>query len=211
MKIKNIDILWLGHDGFLIENNKKIYIDPYKISDGLPKADILLITHSHYDHCSLDDIKKVISPETIVIAPPDCQSNIARFKVKQLIPLTPYKSVDIEGIKIEGFPAYNTNKPFHPKENEWLGYIINIDNTRIYHAGDTDFIPEMRELKNIDIALLPISGVYVMDPREAAMAVKVINPEIVIPMHYGSIVGGNKEKQEFMELVKDKVVIPDKL
>ncbi|MCD6590072.1 MBL fold metallo-hydrolase [Candidatus Woesearchaeota archaeon] len=206
-------IYWLGHAGFLIKSNMNIYIDPFKIREGLPEADILLITHSHYDHCSIEDIQKIASPNTIVVCPPDCQSNIARLKVKEMIPLTPGKTVEIEGIKITGFPAYNTNKPFHPKENEWLGYIIEIEGIRIYHAGDTDLIPEMNQLKGkIDIALLPVSGTYVMNAEEAARAVEIIQPRKAVAMHYGSIVGDIHDKERFEQLIgQERVLTLEKL
>lgn len=206
-------IFWLGHAGFLIKDDKNIYIDPYKISNGLPKADIILITHSHFDHCSIDDLEKIVKNDTIVIAPPDCQSRVTKLKIKEVVPIHPGKSVEIGNINIKAVPAYNTNKSFHPKENEWVGYVIEIKGIRIYHAGDTDFIPEMKELGDIDIALLPVSGTYVMDPEEAARATEIINPKMVIPMHYGTIIGGEAERDKFIELVKEKVktFIPEKI
>ncbi len=195
-------IYWLKHAGFLLRNDLNIYIDPFHIREGLPKADIVLITHSHYDHCSIEDLKRIVDHNTIIIAPPDCQSNLARIKIKEVIPVEPFQKLRIRDIEIETIPAYNVDKPFHPKDNGWVGYIIKVDGKTIYHAGDTDLIREMESLRNkIDLALLPVSGVYVMNPREAFRAFQLINPKKVFPMHYGEIVGGEKEKNEFIELV----------
>ncbi|HQI39329.1 MAG TPA: MBL fold metallo-hydrolase, partial [Spirochaetota bacterium] len=177
-------IHWLGHDTFKIVKDVVIYTDPFKIKNK-DNADIILITHEHFDHCSPDDIKKLQTNDTVIIAPKDCIAKLSG-NVKAI---TPGKSITVKGITIEAIPAYNTNKQFHPRSNQWAGYIITIDTMRIYMAGDTDYIPEMKSLKNISIALLPVSGVYVMTADEAAQAALTIQPAVAIPMHYGSIVG----------------------
>ncbi len=209
------NIYWLGHAGFLIKYaGKNIYFDPFRLDKlnvrEFPKADIVLISHSHYDHCSLEDLQKIVNEESIIVCPADCQSSVARLKIKEMIPVSPGKELDVEGIKIYAVPAYNINKHFHPKENEWVGYIVDFGGTTLYHAGDTDYIPEMENFSNIttiDIALLPVSGTYVMTAQEAAEAFKAIKAKVAVPMHYGEIVGDEKDKETFIQLVGgDKVI-----
>jgi len=204
MQYKNIEIKWLGHSGFLIQHDKiNIFIDPFKIGNISEKADLILITHSHYDHCSVEDIKKIIKKETIVIGPADILSQTRQvgdvnFKIAE-----PGKSLDFKEIKINSVPAYNTNKPYHSKEEAWLGYIIDFSGTTVYHAGDSDIIPEMNNIK-VNIALLPISGKFVMDYHEAAIAANIIKPDLTIPMHYDSIIGTINDAEQFVQLCKQK-------
>ncbi|GBC74786.1 hypothetical protein HRbin06_00093 [archaeon HR06] len=206
---KGVKIRWLGHDGFIIQNGKKICIDPYEIRIS-EKVDILLITHEHFDHCSLKDIKKVCGENTIIFAIPSCK--LEGLKVKEVRYLKPGDKVSLDDIGIEAVPAYNVNKfrapnqPFHPKEDGKLGYIVTIKGVRIYHMGDTDFIEEMKNLK-VDIALVPVSGTYVMTAKEAIEAVNTLKPKVAIPMHYGSIVGSEKDALEFKKGAKCEVVI----
>ncbi|PIP18436.1 MAG: Zn-dependent hydrolase [Parcubacteria group bacterium CG23_combo_of_CG06-09_8_20_14_all_35_6] len=191
-----------------VKSNRVIYIDPYQINE-TEKADIILITHGHFDHCSLPDIQRISKPETVIVATPDCQSRIASLSVefRELKIAQPGISLEIKGVRIETVPAYNTDKHFHPKEDELVGYIINLDSRRIYHAGDTDLIPEMKNIKNIDVALLPIGGTYTMNAEEAAEAVKIINPKAAVPMHYGSVVGSDADAARFKGLVGEKAVV----
>lgn len=210
MNYKNINIDWLGHDSFKIKTNSSIiYIDPFKISDN-EKANIILITHPHYDHCSPEDIEKISDKETIIVSHIDCQSKLTHLKIKGITYMIPNQKIKANNIIIESLPSYNINKPFHLKENEWLGFIIDLNGTRIYHAGDTDFIPEMQNVKNIDIALLPISGTYVMNVEEALKAVSIIKPDISIPMHYGKIIGNLQDAEKFKNLCPSKVIILEK-
>lgn len=196
------NIKWLGHSGFKIKGEKTVYIDPFKIKGGEP-ADIIIATHGHFDHLSPEDIKKVQSGKTVVVAPPDCSQKISG----NVMPISPGESLVAHGIKIEAVPAYNTNKNFHPKANGWIGAVVTISGKRIYHAGDTDKIPEMAMLKNIDIALLPVSGTYVMTAEEAADAANIIMPKIAVPMHYGSIVGAKSDAERFRSLCRCKAEI----
>ena len=204
MEIEGITINWLGHAGFNIEN--KIIIDPFKIVVPI-KVDIVLITHAHYDHCSLEDLEKVVKEDTTIVAPPDCTSKLSRLDKGNIKIITPGKEVNIGDIKIQAVPAYNIDKDFHSRQNEWCGYIITINGKKIYHAGDTDLIPEMNDL-DVDIALLPVGGTYTMNAQEAAEAAKRVKAKYVIPMHYTKGIAGSKEDAEKLkELVKDAEVI----
>lgn len=212
LEYSGVKIVWLGHDSFRISNGKTVYIDPYQLkAEG--KADVLLISHEHFDHLSLDDIKKVASSSTSVVTTLQCSSEVKRVNVKEVVVVKPGDKVNVQGIAIEAVPAYNTNKinpgtgkPFHPKEDNKVGFIVTVNNVRIYHAGDTDAIPEMSKIK-ADIALLPVSGTYVMTAEEAAQAVNMIKPKLAIPMHIGKIVGSTKDAEKFKELVKECEVV----
>src|SRR5439155_13952585 len=182
----------------LVTNGKVLWIDPFQVTNGDPKADVLLITHAHGDHLSDADMQKVIKPETIVAGPPDC---IAKAPVddSKKIALAPADRRTIEGIDVEVVAAYNIDKPFHPKSNNWVGYIVNVGGRRIYHAGDTDRIPEMKNFQT-DVAFLPIGGTYTMTADEAAAAANEdIRPKIAVPMHYGAVVGTDADAERRSE------------
>jgi L-ascorbate metabolism protein UlaG (beta-lactamase superfamily) len=195
------DIHWLGHDTFKIVREKVIYTDPFKIKNK-DTADIILITHEHYDHCSPEDIKILQGPDTVIVATPDCAKKLTG-KIKTV---KPGDKITVEGIEIEVVPSYNTNKQFHPKGNNWAGYIFTVRGQRIYIAGDTDYIPEMKNFK-ADIALLPVSGTYVMTAEEAVKAALDIKPKIAIPMHFGTIVGSKDDAKKFAEGLKGKIEV----
>lgn len=195
------DIHWLGHDTFKIIGEKIIYTDPFKVKKK-DKADIIFITHEHFDHCSPDDIKKIQGPDTVIIAPPDCAGKLSG----NLKLVKPGDKTKTGGIEIEAVPAYNTNKQFHTKDKGWVGYIFTVKGQRIYFAGDTDYIPEMKTF-TADIALLPVSGTYVMTAEEAVKAALDIKPKLAIPMHYGSIVGSKKDAQRFADGLKGKIEV----
>jgi len=195
-------IHWLGHDSFRLEGEVTVYIDPWKLPPNSPKADIILITHDHYDHCSPEDVVKIQKADTVIVTIPAA----ARKLKGEVKTIKPGDKITVKGIEIEAVPAYNTNKPFHPKEAGHVGFIVTLGGKRIYHAGDTDFIPEMKGLK-VDIALLPVSGTYVMTAEEAAKAADTIKPEVAIPMHYGEIVGSEKDAEHFKELTSVQVII----
>lgn len=193
------NIHWLGHAGFKIDvADKKIYIDPFKVKNP-ENANIILITHEHFDHFSKPDVAKLQTKDTVIVT----TEVVAREVSGDVRNVVPGDSLTIDGIKIEAVPAYNTNKHFHPKQDKKLGFILTLqDNTKIYHAGDTDLIPEMDKIKT-DIALLPVSGTYVMTADEASKAALKINPKIAIPMHYGAgVVGTTKDAERFLNLLK---------
>ena len=213
MKIRNVEIKWLGHSGFLIKNHKMIYIDPYNIKE-VPedeKADLILITHSHYDHCSVADLQKIVKEGTKIVITADCQSKIMRFDVPIKIEIIePGQELDLGQVKISAVPAYNIDKHFHPKDENWVGYLIKMNDVLVYHSGDTDIIPEMQKLTGYKqsgkdfIALLPVGGRFTMSAEEAAEAAKIIKPSLAIPMHYGSIVGSEEDAKEFKELCEEE-------
>ncbi len=198
LDFSGIKVKWLGHSSFKFDFGKILYIDPYEVH-GHDKADIILITHGHYDHCSIKDLQKLTKENTIIITTPDTTSKLSgKVQGGNLKLAKPGDSFNLGDVKVQAVPAYNTNKDFHPKANEWVGYVIEINNLKFYHAGDTDFIPEMKEI-SVDVALLPVSGTYVMTVEEAAQAVEKIMPKIAIPMHYGKIVGDKTDGEKFKE------------
>lgn len=210
MKLMNLDITRIAHDTFRIAGSKVIYIDPFKVTKN-DEADIVLLSHEHFDHLSLEDLNKVIFPGTVIVASPLCKDGLKDVKVKDLHYLDPGGKLMVGKIEIEGLPAYNLDKgpepgkKFHPPGEKRLGFLIKMDGTTVYHAGDADFIPEMKSVK-CDIALLPVSGTYVMTAEEAARAAEAIDAKIVVPMHYGAIVGSDADAQKFKSLVKNRQV-----
>lgn len=199
---------WLGHASFRLDGSRIIYFDPWKLPKDSKKADLILITHEHFDHYSLDDIKLISSQNTIIVASGAVSKELEGEKVvcKEVKPLLPGENIEISGIKVSAVSSYNTNKQFHTKDAQKLGFIVDIDGVRIYHAGDTDLIPEMKNY-SCDIALLPVSGTYVMTADEAANAALMIKPKVAIPMHYGDIVGKDADAKRLQELLKGKVEV----
>ncbi|MCI0474755.1 MAG: MBL fold metallo-hydrolase [Anaerolineales bacterium] len=201
------NIFWLGHDSFRLKGEKIVYIDPWKLAPDAEKADIVLVTHEHRDHFSPDDIAKISHAGTVVVAPP----SVAAKSNSQITIVKPGDKLMVHGVALEIIPAYNPNKKFHPKESGHVGYIVTLNGKRIYHAGDTDLIPEMTQIK-CDIALLPVSGKYVMTAIEAAEAANTLQPALAIPMHWGDadVVGTRADAEEFKRLAKVSVEILEK-
>ena len=189
------------HSSIKISKGKTIYIDPFKIDKELHDADIILITHDHYDHYSPEDIEKVARNETIIVAPKTVK---ALSKMKNTVLVESNQTYEVDGIKIETIASYNINKQFHPKENEWVGYVIEIEGTRYYIAGDTDITPENKQVK-CDVALVPVGGTYTMTYKEAAELVNTIKPAKAIPTHYGSIVGEKDDGEKFKKLLPPEI------
>ena len=207
-------LTWLGHASFRLERGGVVvYFDPWTIAGEPHDADLILISHPHFDHLSAADAMKVAKvpgeggkSDTVIVTVTECVPKLEEAKFPGTVQVVkPGEQVKVKGISIEAVPAYNTNKTFHPKEKEWAGFIVEVDGTRLYHAGDTDFIPEMETFRT-DVALLPVSGTYVMTAEEAAEAAKAIKPKVAVPMHYGSIVGSGADAKRFQTLGGEVVV-----
>ena len=198
--LENIKVLC--HSSIKISKEKVIYIDPFKIDKDYNDADIIFITHDHYDHYSEEDIDKVKKGDTVIVAPEELLTKLLKkgFSQNYIITVDSEEKNMIEGIKFETVPAYNTNKQFHPKANGWVAYIIEIKGVRYYIAGDTDITEENKKVK-CDVAFVPVGGTYTMDFKEAAYFINEIKPQIAIPVHYGSIVGTNQDATDFVKLV----------
>lgn len=206
LEFGGVKFYWLGHDGYRIESGgKAVYIDPYQIPKSQHNrndADIVLITHNHFDHLSLDDLKHVVGKNTTIVAAKECLEQLGNSGAAETKGVEPGDKLSIQGMAIEAVSAYNTNKHFHPKADRKVGFVFEIGGTRVYHAGDSDDIPEMSTVKP-DVALVPVSGTYVMTAEEAAQAVNErIKPrKLAMPMHYGSIVGTEQDALRFKQLV----------
>ena len=194
-------IVWLGHDAFRIDGSRTVYFDPYDISAG-PNADLILITHEHFDHCSPEDVKRVQADHTVLVAEPDSSRKLSG----DVRVVHPGDRLEVQGVVIHAVPSYNVDKAFHPREKGWVGYILEMDGARIYHAGDTDLIPEMKDL-DVDIALLPVSGTYVMNWEQAVKAAEVLHPALAIPMHYGTVVGDDQDALHFKDALEGRVEV----
>ena len=189
-----------------------VYIDPFRMKEAFNDADFILITHEHYDHFSPEDIAKVAGKDTVMIVPEKMEGKAkeAAGLVKKTVTVRPGESYEIDGLSFETVPAYNLLKPFHPKSAQWVGYILKDGGKRIYIAGDTDATKEAKAVQ-CDIALVPIGGTYTMDAKKAAEFVNVIRPKVVIPVHYGEIVGKPSDGEVFAKLVKDPVKVEFKI
>ena len=194
-------IVWLGHDGFRIDAGKTIYFDPYQIKGG-PEADLIFITHEHFDHCSPEDVAKIQGEETVIVTEKDSAKKVSG----DVRVMKPGESLTIDDVKIQAVPSYNTDKDFHPKGNNWLGFVVEIDGVKVYHVGDADFIPEMKDLE-VDIALIPVSGTYVMTSGQGVQAAQAIGPKLAIPMHYGAIVGDEQDALNFKKALDGKIEV----
>lgn len=177
-------LVWLGHAGFFFPGPPRIYIDPFRIA-GSPPADVVLLTHPHYDHCSPADLAPILTDDTEVVCPRDCLTALRELPGARRL-VEPGSTLTVRNLSVEAVPAYTRKSRMHGRDQRWVGYIVDIDGVRWYHAGDTDYIPEMRDMR-VDIACLPISGGETMTMVEAAAAANCLKPKVVVPMHYGTL------------------------
>ncbi|MDP2913691.1 MAG: MBL fold metallo-hydrolase [Candidatus Omnitrophota bacterium] len=199
---------WLGHATFRWDGSKTVYFDPWNIPSASKKADIVLITHEHFDHFSKPDIAKISDEDTVVVAGEavTCQLKAQRELLRDILTVSPGDSIDLSGVRIKAVASYNIGKSYHTKASKKMGFIVTIDGVSIYHAGDTDNIPEIKDVK-CDIALLPVGGTYTMTAEEAAAAALAIKPKAAIPMHYGGTAGTPGDGKRFEEFLKGKVEV----
>ncbi len=200
------NVTWFGHDAFkLVGGGAVVYVDPWQMPEGAEAANLVLVSHDHFDHCAPDDIARIATPATTILAAfaalPKLEGITAKVRA-----VGPGETIELDGITVETVPAYNLDKfrepgkPFHPKSDSSVGFIVTLEGKRYYHTGDSDFIPEMKTLGAIDVAFLPVSGTYVMTAEEAAEAARTIRPAVAVPMHYGSIVGTIADAQRFAKI-----------
>ncbi|MGD1995513.1 MAG: MBL fold metallo-hydrolase [Anaerolineae bacterium] len=198
---------WLGHDSFRLDGPPVIYFDPWKLRGQPPLADLVLVSHEHFDHCSPDDVNRIRGENTVLIASANAATELPGAQA-----VRPGDRVAIAGVEVEAVPAYNINKfrspgvPYHPKEAEHVGYVVTVEGTKLYFAGDTDHIPTMAEI-DCDVALLPVSGIYVMTAEEAREAAGDLQPQIAVPMHYGADIGTPEDGQRFADLYGGRVAL----
>jgi L-ascorbate metabolism protein UlaG (beta-lactamase superfamily) len=210
------DITWLGHAGFRVRAGRAtVYIDPYRVPDDAPPADLILITHGHYDHFSPQDVERLTKRETWLVGPAAVAERVSG-QVHRIEPGETLEDELVRGIHVSAVAAYNTSKrdadgkPFHPRDAGWVGYELTVRGERIYHSGDTDVIPEMDAVTGVDVALLPVSGVYVMTAQEAAEAARRIQPRVAVPMHWGSHIGTEHDARTFAAKAPVEVRIMEK-
>ncbi len=191
----NIEVF--SQSSIKIKKSKIVYFDPFKIDTEYHDADYIFITHNHYDHYDVESIRKVIKDNSMIIVPKSIYDEVfSSFSNYTIYPVEPLNSYDI-GIRFDTIRAYNNSKQFHPKDNNWLGYIIYLDNLSYYVMGDTDDTVDAREVK-CDVLFIPIGGTYTMNKEEAIFYTNFIKPKVVIPIHYGSIVGNMSDGEYFI-------------
>jgi L-ascorbate metabolism protein UlaG (beta-lactamase superfamily) len=210
------EVSWLGHSGFRIGSGARtIYIDPYRVPAGARKADLILITHGHYDHFSPQDVERLAKPATEVIAPAAVAERLPG-RVRSIAAGEEIEPEHVRGVSVRAIAAYNTSKRdrdgrvFHPRDAGGVGYDVNVRGERLYHAGDTDVIPEMDEVAGVDVALLPVSGTYVMTAGEAAEAARRIQPRVAVPMHWGEHLGTREDAMAFARQAPVEVTIMER-
>ena len=204
--LESIEVLC--HSCIKFNKGEVIYFDPFKIEKNYNDADAIFITHDHYDHYSEEDIDKVVKKGTIIVAPEDLLTKLLKkgFERDNMVLVTPNQKYTVKGIEFQTIPAYNVNKQFHPKANEWVGYVLKIDGVTYYIAGDTDITEENKKVK-CDVAFVPVGGTFTMDYKEAAELINEIKPKIAVPTHYGSIVGEKSDGVSFSKLVSPEIEV----
>ena len=198
----------LCHSSIRFSKKKIIYFDPFKIEENYNDADVIFITHDHYDHYSEEDIDKVVKEDTIIVVPEDLKTKLLKkgWKEENIITVRPNEIYTVKNIEFKTIPAYNVNKQFHPKENAWVGYLLEIEGVTYYIAGDTDITEENKKVK-CDVAFVPVGGTYTMDYTEASELINEIKPKVAVPTHYGSIVGSKKEGDKFLKLANPEIKV----
>ena len=207
---------WLGHSGFRIRAGRSVvYIDPYRVPEDAPQADLILITHGHYDHFSPQDVERLSGDSTWLVGPAAVAERVSG-RVHSIAPGELLEDELVRGVGVAAVAAYNTSKRdaegrlFHPREAGCVGFDLNVRGERIYHSGDTDVIPEMDSVTGVDVALLPVSGVYVMTADEAAEAARRIQPRVAVPMHWGEHIGTEEDARSFAERAPVEVRIMER-
>lgn len=194
------------HSSIKITGDKIIYFDPYKITEEQNDADIIFITHDHYDHFELESIKKVMKEDTLIVIPNRCAGTVIDSGLPRsaIIGVNPNEQYHMKDIEINTINSYNLDKEFHPKKNNWVGYIIEINDEKILVAGDTDNTEELQKIK-CDIALVPIGGTYTMTYQEAAELINKMKPKVVIPTHYGTVAGKVEDGEAFKKIIDSSI------
>ena len=204
--LENIEVLC--HSSIRFSIGEIIYFDPFKIEENYNDADVIFITHDHYDHYSEEDIDKVAKNDTVIVVPEDLLIKLLKkgFEKDNIILVKPNQKYTVKGIEFQTIPAYNTNKQFHPKANAWVGYILEIAGVKYYISGDTDITEENKKVK-CDVAFVAVGGTYTMNYKEAAKLINNIKPKVAIPTHYGSIVGSKEDGAKFAKLVDQEIKV----
>lgn len=207
MELAGIEVSWLGHAGFYLETDPSIVVDPFHARDPRP-VDLALITHPHFDHLRPEDLDAFVGPSTTIVSVeasrPDVQEH---WPDRDFVAVAPGDEIEVAGATVEATPAYNVDKNYHPRDVGWVGFVVEVGGTRIYHAGDTDRIPAMEDVE-ADVALLPVSGTYVMSAEEAVEAADVIDAAAYVPMHFGSVVGTDRDAERFCKAVGERAHMP---
>ena len=193
-----------GHASIRMKGNMTVYVDPFQIRGEPQDADVIFITHSHHDHFSAEDIRKVKKPDTLLVLPINCVQLAAELGWHNALAAEAGQQGDAAGIPFEAVPAYNIDKHFHEQNRGWLGYIITFQDVRYYISGDTDIIPEMEQVR-CEVAFLPVGGTYTMTALEAAKAARLIGPKVAIPTHYGTVVGDETDAAAFVNALPEEI------
>jgi L-ascorbate metabolism protein UlaG (beta-lactamase superfamily) len=203
------NIHWLGHDSIRLDGTATVYIDPWKLPAGPPPAGLILVTHDHFDHLSLPDIDAITGPDTVVVGPASVTGQVRSLET---VTVAPGDRASVAGVEVLAVPAYNLDKfrapgePYHPRESGGVGYVVVLDGVRYYHAGDTDVVPEMADVR-CEVALLPVGGKFTMTWDEAIEACDLIGPAVAVPMHYGEIIGDSRDAERFRDHCRVPVTI----
>lgn len=207
--LENVEVF--TQSSICIHGNKKVYFDPYQVPKDFHDADFILITHAHYDHFSVEDILKVKKDDTVFVAPMDVIEKVQTiFSSNQMYAVEPNQTLEIENLSIHTVPAYNVAKTYHPQAASWVGYVIRLDGVTYYDAGDTDALKENESI-SCDVAFVPIGGTFTMDWQEASQFVNCLHPKMVVPIHYGSIVGSKEDEVHFLKQLDSDIVSVIKL